>query len=287
MSWFRLMAELGVDINPFRKGLSDAHRAAGQAGDKIGKDLKNKLWGAFGAGAVVGGFTKMFGDAKEITQQAFLLRRSTDEVQAMQHAANKTGLSFGEISSIMDGTAQDVLPHVRERVLELIAEFGNLGLAIDENMIKKMDEAAASSDRAFDKLKKYAGEAIGGTINFVEKMSQLLGAYSVSNNGMSLTEFLTSGAAADALKNPNKPAALKEKAEPNRLHDVTPEKMEKVRDIGMLQADNYARIGGFVGNAGTSNPIVDIARQQLQVQKRIEANTKTGNFGADKFSGGG
>lgn len=285
MSWLSLIAELGININPFTRGLNRARAEASQAADKIGGDLKKKLWGAFGTGAVVAGMKSLFGDTKQIEQLAFQFEKSTTEIQAMQYAADKTGLSFGDILEIMNGTSQTALPHMKDRVGELIEEFNRLGIAIDENAIKKMNAAAANTDTAFGKLKQYASNGLGAGINFVEKISQLLGAYSVSGQGMSVTEFLKSGKAKEALATPETPKA--EKILPSRgaldyasyLARITAQKKDH-DPLPRLRGDSLAAVGGFVGRAA-ANPAMEIAKQQLVVQKKIEENTASkGGLGA-------
>lgn len=83
-------------------------------------------------------------------------------------------------------------------------------------------------------------------------------------------------------------ALLREQSEYQKLigpHTTDEEKQQAEREgqIGHLQrevnsikvqkADSIAQVGGFIGNASANNPGLDLARQQLQVQKKIESNT--------------
>lgn len=279
MSWFSLIAELGVNINPFAQGLFRAQRMAGTFGDKVGKDLKNKLFSAFGVGAAGMGIRRLFGDAREIDRLSFRWQRSAKDIQAMQHAAEKTGLSFEEVMDIVDGTSEDALPHMRDRVTELIEEFDALGLAIEENAIDKMNRAAESAETAFGRMKGAVANALGNTFNLIEKTAMLLGAYSTTDGSMSLREFLDSGKAQELLKGfyperePLGPPVMRTKKEKEKAERAKRAKIDLGPEIDMAGADSLASIGGFIGGASRRTPLVDLAREHLKKLNEIERNT--------------
>ena len=284
------MAQLGININPYVQGLQRARMEAVRAGDKIGKDLKNKLWTAFGGGALFMGVRNLFGDTREIERLSFQWQRSTKDIQAMQYAAERTGLGFGEVMDIVDGTAEDALPHMRDRVTELIEEFDRLGIAIEDNAIKKMNKAAENTETNFGRMKSALGNALGNSFNFIEKNAMLLGAYSTTDGSMSLREFMDSGEAERLLKGfygPETPLGppvtrtKKEKVE--REKAARRARIDLGTEIDMAGADSLASIGGFIGGASQRTPLVDLAREHLKKLQEIERNTDPDKNETAKF----
>jgi hypothetical protein len=274
MSWLSMMAELGVNINPFVRGMNRARQEADKAGTKIGKDLKQKLWGAFGVGAIGMGVKSLFGDSKQIEQMAFRFQKSTKEVQAMQYAADRTGLSFNEVMGILDGTAEDVLPGMRDRVGELVTEFDRLGVAIADGTVKQMNAASSGWDNLVLKFKSSMATSVGIIGSYFGKFDWKKMRFSEDFfSHLGSNEVAQLVAETDTSVTPGTPKAGKEKATKKVEKAIRAAKFDLGAEVGNLPVDQMASVGGFLGNASKATPVVDIAREQLKVQQKIAENT--------------
>jgi hypothetical protein len=106
MGFMSLMAELGLDWSPFKRGFSAAGQYAKTTGKGIGEELRSRVAGAFSGAAIVNAgeslVRKFIGKAVEIKQISKELGLTTDQVQRLQRASSKEHIDFSEFGSALE-----------------------------------------------------------------------------------------------------------------------------------------------------------------------------------------
>lgn len=105
------MLGMGIKLTADASGAQRAVAAFSKTAEKqvsgIGKELTNRIAGAFAAGAVVSAVTNFISNVRrsvdEIKDLSDQLGISTDEVQRLQKAVNDTGSSFKVITTALQG----------------------------------------------------------------------------------------------------------------------------------------------------------------------------------------
>src|SRR4051812_2007348 len=101
MGFMSLIAELGLNWSPFKREFAAAQQYANTTAKGIGAELVGALKGPLAATALIAGTKKAFGDvierAVELKQQSKLFGVGTDEIQLLDKAAKKVGLSFEDL----------------------------------------------------------------------------------------------------------------------------------------------------------------------------------------------
>lgn len=135
MSWLKMIAELGMNINPFLDGISRARREATKFGKDLGKDtgshLKDELAGAFGVGALVAFAHKTVEFGSAIQDLADRLDVSTTSLQEWNFAAQQNGASAENVTSFFEKIA-DAQTKALEGNEESLASFKNLGVTLQD-----------------------------------------------------------------------------------------------------------------------------------------------------------
>lgn len=131
MSWLSLIAQLGININPYVQGLYRARAEASSFGKNVASTIGGSLAGAFSAGAIlstVKHFTDMGGRIEDLHKRTELTR---SEVQALDYAAEQASASFEDMAKGLKQTALS-----QEAALngnkEKLAEFQRLGVTLDD-----------------------------------------------------------------------------------------------------------------------------------------------------------
>lgn len=126
MGLLSLIAELGININPYVQGLFRARGEASKFGRDVGSQLKNSLAGAFGAAAVLGFARKTIEFGGQISDLAARLDTSTDSLQEWNYAATQNGAAAQDVTAFFErlaGAKQEALKGDKE-ALGLFQEFG-------------------------------------------------------------------------------------------------------------------------------------------------------------------
>lgn len=144
---FELFASLGIDGTGYTRGLRKAEAEAKEFGSNVGRSfsgigggLPNVLAGAFGFGALTNFTTQVVHNISSIKDLSEQYQISTDDVQELQEAAARAGLSFGNF-----GNALDRINESRQQAAqgnkELAATFERLGVTAkmsDLDVLKRL-----------------------------------------------------------------------------------------------------------------------------------------------------
>jgi hypothetical protein len=296
MSWLSLMAQLGININPYIQGLHQARREAGRFGDHVGRDIKTRMFRYFSAGAVGLGIKRLvtasIEQARQVTQQHLQSGKSVQEVQAIMYAANQTGQSFEEIDKILSGTSE-ALPEMKARVKELVDEFNRLGSSMDEDTVQSLNKVAGEWDLLMLKMRADAAKplALGWDMaKLFWKTSPyklwknwiVSGINPIDTTAQALAE--TTSRPGDRVIRPDRRPGdrtisfdPKEQRERLSLLNLGAARLElaKLSKVGSLStSDALAQVGGFIGRAGAApRPEVDLAREQVNLTRQLVSNT--------------
>lgn len=360
MSWFSMVAELGINIKPYVQGLFRARSEAKMFGREVAGELKNHLAGAFGVAAILE-FTKKtveFGSA--INDLADRLEVSTKGLQEWNYAASQNGAkaedvvmffehiaaarekaltdddaaieSFkrlgvafedlrklrtedigkkiaegvrggdiqkltGDLREIGGKSATRLVPAFKQGISEAADEANRLGLVMGNSVVAALDRAGDSADRLKKSLMTTAAPALGTLFTRMTQTMELFKAFGANGNwtklfqtggGYEFIKFLNSKQAQDIVAANETPTG---KELPKSSFDYRPPSVKPKFDnellgkqVGRLNVDNLAQVGGFIGRAASVNQVVDVARQQLLVQKKIAENTEPSKGGKDTYS---
>lgn len=125
-----LLAKLGLDVSPFTRGLDAAKGAARKAGDQIassfGSELKSSLFGGAAVGTFAAFGRQLIDEAGRINDLAEQYGLAVSEVQALNAAAEDSGLQFEKIGGAIDrlGSARKDAATKNEALREEFAKFG-------------------------------------------------------------------------------------------------------------------------------------------------------------------
>lgn len=361
MSWLSLMAQLGININPYVQGLFKARAEASAFGKhvethmgKIGSSIKGQIAGAFSLGALAVGTKNVIafgGQIEDLHEKTDLTRH---DVQALQYAAEQTGGSFEDLAKAMktlalardaalDGSedklfafgrlgitldalksktpqelfmqiakrvqdagssgeyltsvlgvmgtrADSVIPLMRNGVGDLISEFDRLGLAIEDSVIRRLDQVGDEWDQTMRKIRTESAPLVasGWQLSKLFMKTSAAGMINGWMNGKNGVDVV-----AEALADSTTPAGnpVRRRRKPLGLEETKLERStstDRFRDdvltkqVGRLPVDALAQVGGFIGGVNM-NPVVDVARQQLRVQQEIARNTKTRDWNNGLF----
>jgi hypothetical protein len=356
MGFLSLIAQLGININPYVQGLFKARHHAQEFGRDVVGDLKRELAGFFTVGAIYEWGKKTIEFGSQMNDLAERLGTTTTKMQEWNYAAEQNGATsehvtkfFEDLSvaqtkaldgnedtieafkrlgvsirnlqtmrtdeigrkiaeTVRHGDVQKLAADLREvggkgaRALitafkEGIDEAGSdahrLGLIIEENVIKSLDEAGDAVDRLKRKMVTLSAPIVSGISKDINSTLSLISAYFQHFKGakgfdQDFITFLNSREAQKIVADVENPPSEKQKL-PKEIRKFTPPKQPFDNNllgekIGRIASDSLAAVGGFVGNSANAANVVDIARQQLLVQKTIAKNTEPKNQSADKFS---
>jgi hypothetical protein len=175
MAFLSLIAKLGVDISPFRRGLDEASNAASSFANKNSNEIKSKLAGAFKAGAAaltVGSIfewaeksiARLKTKAKEANINALLLGTDPVTAQRIAKAAELTDTSTGAIQH-----ALEKIQELKDKVKEATPETEKLAKSIAQFGINGADLKTKSPKEIFDKM----GASLKGTRVEGERLAAL------------------------------------------------------------------------------------------------------------------
>lgn len=139
MSWLSLMAQLGININPYVQGLMRAKGEASKFGNDVGKNLKNSLAGAFGAAAILGFARKTMEFGGQITDLAARLDVSTTALQEWNYAASQNGATADDVTSFFEKLAV-AQGNALEGNTEALSSFNRLGVSLKELQSLRAEE---------------------------------------------------------------------------------------------------------------------------------------------------
>lgn len=363
MSWLSLVAQLGININPFTQGLMKAKAEASTFGTSVAGSLKGKLAGAFTIGAAVAAGKSAMDFAGHIKDLSDRLDVSTDTLQEWNFAATQTGANADNVAQFFEHIAasQDKALEGNEEAIANFKKFGvtikdlenmrvegigkkiaaavhggdiqqlsgslkelggksatmlaaafkggmedmardahDFGLVIDSEIINKTDEFGDRLGLLKTRLMVMTSGIlafINGAMGGMAKWITLIGGYLAEWDSKAFRfkktfgEYKNSPEARELTKDFDGPAATPA-AQPSarKFSPKTKDKKSSFdsdllgKQVGRLNVDSLASIGGFVGNAANANPVVDLARQQLEQQKKIAKNTEPKPGSGDKFS---
>ena len=130
-SLLKMVAEMGLNIAPFQKGLDKAKQAAGTGAASIGREFQSIIARYFGVAALVGfgaSIVRRVGEIKDLAEQFNL---TTDEVQKFGHAFEEIGLRAQDA-----GAAIDRLNRSRREAVEssqdLRNAFASFGISVEQ-----------------------------------------------------------------------------------------------------------------------------------------------------------
>lgn len=161
MSWLRMVAELGLNINPFVQGLLKARTEASAFGNSVGKKLgeagssiKGQIAAAFTVGALAGGAKSIIELGGHIEDLHNKIGISRHDVQALDYALGQSGGSIEDV-----GKAMKSLALAREAALggdkDRIEDFKRLAISIEQ--LKTKDTLELFTDIA--RYVKNAGDS--------------------------------------------------------------------------------------------------------------------------------
>lgn len=152
------MLGMGIKLTADASGAQRAVAAFSKTAEKqvsgIGKELTNRIAGAFAAGAVVsavGNFiSSIRSSVDEIKDLSDQLEISTDDVQRLQKAANDTGVKFGVITT--------ALQKIEAKKAEALSGdpkaaglFATIGANPNESALSILQRAAEESSKSTEK----------------------------------------------------------------------------------------------------------------------------------------
>lgn len=182
MGFGQLIAELGMNISPFRRSLDTAavhaNKFGRDAGNAVRSHFGRALAGAFSGAAVVGGLQaglqRVINRAVEIGQLSKQFGVTTDQLQNLQQAALDEGLAEGTLLEIIEkinmarkSALSGNMEHRRAFAeLGITVEQANDALLSDYDILRKitqhLETDATPAARAF--FKAIAGERAGQAI---------------------------------------------------------------------------------------------------------------------------
>lgn len=152
------MLGMGIKLTADASGAQRAVAAFSKTAEKqvsgIGKELTNRIAGAFAAGAVVSAVGNFIGSVRrsvdEIKDLSDQLEISTDDVQRLQKAANDTGIKFGVITT--------ALQKIEAKKAEALSGdpkaaglFATIGANPNESALSILQRAAEESSKSTEK----------------------------------------------------------------------------------------------------------------------------------------
>jgi hypothetical protein len=141
MSWLKLIAELGININPYVQGLFRARGEAQKFGKDVGKTLSNSLAGAFGVAAVTGLARKTMELGGSLTDLKQRLDVGTTALQEWHYAATQNGAAAEDVTSFFEKIA-DAQTNALRGNEESLASFQRLGVSLEDLKKLRTDEIA-------------------------------------------------------------------------------------------------------------------------------------------------
>jgi hypothetical protein len=128
------MAELGLDWSPFKRGMAAANVYADNQAKQIGGALVSRIGGALSGTALLFGteqaIKKTFDRARELKSESKLFDLGTDDIQLLDKAAHRVGLSFEEIGMSI-GKFRNARKEAAEGNKDLRKSFESIGYSID------------------------------------------------------------------------------------------------------------------------------------------------------------
>lgn len=125
-----LLAKLGLDISPFRRGLNAAEAAGKRTADvfarDIGPSLKEGLLGAVSTGALLAGGRQLLDYAGKINDLSEQFGLSREAIQTLQGAAEDSGIEFERLGGALDkiGNSRRAAAEGNAQLREEFARFG-------------------------------------------------------------------------------------------------------------------------------------------------------------------
>jgi hypothetical protein len=183
MAGLKLVAELGGDGS----GFDTMMRRAAASTDRFGQafsGLKSTIAGAFTIGAVTSFARKILETADHISDTAQQLQITTDEVQKLEVAADRAGLSLEKIGGALArlGTARRAAAEKDDEMLKTFERFGVTMTDLQNpnlrnlDLLNKMAEASkglALSNRDLADLGDIFGQRMQGVFAVMEEMADL------------------------------------------------------------------------------------------------------------------
>lgn len=162
------MLGMGIKFTADASGVQRAVAGMAKQAEKqfagIGKELTNRIAGAFAAGAVVSAVGNFIGSVRqsvdEIKDLSDQLEISTDDVQRLQKAANDTGIKFGVITTALqkiEAKKAEALsgdPKAAGLFATIGANPNDSALSILQRAAEESTKSAEKNAAAFDLLGK-------------------------------------------------------------------------------------------------------------------------------------
>jgi hypothetical protein len=146
-----ILAKIGVDTTGLSTGLSKAKGDVSSFA-QTASQLKSQLAGMFSIGAIVG-FTKSLANyGTELKSAADYTGFSTDQLQALELAAKKTGGSLNDVTGMLNRLKRAVAEAIAGKG-ELVKAFEALGLSQEDLKNKSTEEIFDELSRAFSEGK--------------------------------------------------------------------------------------------------------------------------------------
>jgi hypothetical protein len=179
--------------------------------------------------------------------------------------------------------AEGLIPVFQQGLGQMGDELERIGGVMDENIVKRLDDIGDAFDKLKFKTRSWAAEFtvdaayILGVFGQVIKEGNIVG-------GLDRMKAIMREDAIKALgSSMNTPAAAPKASGQSMFSDIFAEKEAEGgkaksarRQSFRLGIDEISRAGGLQGLAGTRNVQLEVAQQQLNVQKKIETNTRKG-----------
>jgi hypothetical protein len=186
MGFLSLIAKLGIDISPFKRGLDDASNAASAFANKNSSEIKSKLAGAFkaGAAALTAGsifewaeksIDRLKDKAKQANISALLLGRDTTTAQRIANAAAQTDTEESAVQR-----AEEKIQELKDKVKEATVESEKLAKSAAWLGINGADLNNKDASEIFDKI----GASIKGTRVEGERLAALKAVLGKSGPGL-------------------------------------------------------------------------------------------------------
>jgi hypothetical protein len=138
MGLLSLIAELGININPYIQGLAKAKSEAGRFAGDVGSTFKGQLAGAFGVAAITAFAKKTMDLGGQLKDTSARLNVNVEKLQEWNYAAKQTSASAEDVTNFFEHIAAARLEALAgdEKAL---ANFAKLKIALKDLKNENLD----------------------------------------------------------------------------------------------------------------------------------------------------
>lgn len=306
MGLLSLIAKLGLDITNYERNMAKAEHLAKDTAKEISSSVKSTLAGFFGVAAAEEAIRRTIEYTTRVKDLSEQWRMTTDQVQRLDAASKKVGLTFEDWERVIGKGidpfapgAEDKLDEAGPRAYKLKAaleELHNLGPIplISKEDIEAIDKADKIMSRWGSSIRASISKDVANAAHTTNPSNPAEFAYGVAGLASRLPLFpgskqafkslqqliqkgikgaVPSDAAFDPEVNPINGIPYDERyaTDPEGISKAVRRHQANIQGPNLL-TDDLARIGGFSG--GTDRGVSSLLQQQLAVQRNIERNTK-------------